>query len=196
MTTASAAALCTALIAGCGSDDTDSTSSSQATYSVPAAATSTAPEPVTVGQSFHLEGPTFGTSGQDGQAGMTFVIPTVDTTPMCKGYDSASGDYVPKEQPFIAIEFDVAMDADSAPRSFGSPNWFRAKDPQGYVTDDVSVSVPTCDDAYPEFTDNDLSAGEKHRGWVMFDDDEVKPGDQLIISWPNGTQSVVLTIPQ
>ncbi|MGC5255372.1 hypothetical protein ACPXCG_03380 [Gordonia sp. DT218] len=117
----------------------------------------------------------------------------MDTHPKCETY--RDGDYVDAEQPFTAIQFDVALDQDSAPMSFGSPDWFRAKSPDGYVTDDITISSGACDDAYPEFTDNDLNPGDRHKGWIMFQDTKLKPDDQLDIVWPYSTDSAAFTVP-
>ena len=126
---------------------------------------------------------------------MTILVSSVDLAPMCESFDSASNDFVVKQQPYIAIEFDVSQDNQSLPMSFGSPDWFRAKDAGGYVADDLTVSVGDCDDAYPEFTPIDLKAGDKHRGWVLFKSEKIKPGNQLTIGWPYGSQSATLTLP-
>ena len=82
----------------------------------------------------------------------------------------------------------------SGPVAFGSPGWFRATDQAGYVKDDLTIIVPDCDDQYPEFTDDDLSSGQKHRGWVMFKDEDLKRGDSLTIGSPTGTKSAVVTL--
>lgn len=185
---------CLAALSACGGAN----SPTQDAVSSPAGPTSAgpvAPEPatVTVGESFSLSGNSY---GQGAWAGMTFTITDVDTAPQCEQYDSASGDYVLAKQDLIAIAFDVSTEAGSAPMSFGSPDWFRAKDPDGYVTDELTIMAPSCDDIYPDFTDAKLMAGDKHRGWVMLQTEKIQPGDQLIIQWPYSTTTAVFTIPQ
>lgn len=185
---------CLGAVVACGGED--STARDAAAFTaLSTSAVPVAPEPITaaVGEWFSLGGSSY---GQGAWAGMTLTITDVETAPQCEQYDSASGDYVLAEQDLIAIEFDVSAEAGSAPMSFGSPDWFRAKDPDGYVTDDLPIRAPSCDDTYPGFTDSKLMAGDKHRGWVMFQSKKIQPGDQLTIQWPYSTTTAVFTIPQ
>ncbi len=150
---------CVGVLASCANTDDGNTAAPVSSGLPTSSLTVSEPLTVTMGESFHLSGNSY---GQGPIAGMTFTITDVDTAPQCEAYDSESGDYLMKEQAFIAIEFDVTVDANSAPMSFGSPDWFRAKDPEGYVTDDLTISSGACDDTYPEFTNSDLMAGDKH----------------------------------
>lgn len=192
-----ALALPIGLSAGCASTDEPVTSASATTggseTTLPITTTVTPAEPVSVeiGQPFSLDKAAgFG----DPPASLTAVVTSIDYAPVCEFFDADAGEDIQEELPYTAINFDVAVDASSGPVSFGSPGWFQATDPAGYVTDDLTASVPSCDDRYPEFTDSDLTSGQKHQGWVMFDDDDLQPGDSLRIGLPTGTQSAVLTL--
>lgn len=148
--------------------------------------------PVMIGQPFALDKVAgFG----DPAASLTATVTAIDYAPVCGYFDYDTGTDIEKEFPYIAVEFDVAHDPGSGPVAFGSPGWFRATDAAGYVADDITILVPNCDEKYPEFSDSQLANGQKHRGWVMFKDDDIKPGDSLTIGLPNqGTKAAVLTL--
>lgn len=184
-------------LAACSDNDDNQDTNLASNLPGSIAASEAAQEPVvaTIGQPFALSGPADGID--DTPAGMTVTISAIDTTPECEDYDPTIEDYSVQEKPFTAVEFDVVMDPNSAPITFGSPGWFRGEDPDGYVTDDLTILSGACDDAYPEFTDSDLDAGDKARGWVLLQDEKIKTGDQLIIQWPgDGNTSATITVPE
>lgn len=190
-------ALPVVLLAGCASsDETTAGPASGNSSELAAPATTTValvePVPVTIGQPFVLDKP----AGLGNPAAtLTATVTAIDYAPTCGYFDYDTGEDTDKEFPYIAIEFDVSVNPGSGPVTFGSPGWFRATDAAGYVTDDLTIMVPDCDDEYPEFTDSQLASGQKHRGWVMFKDDNVQRGDSLTIGLPNvATKAAVLTL--
>lgn len=191
-----ALALPVGLLAGCASTDEASVPGSTISSDVAAPVTTTTapvePVTVTIGQPFALDKVAgFG----EPAASLTATVTAIDYAPICGYFDYNTGEDTEKEFPYIAVEFDVAVNPGSGPVAFGSPGWFRATDAAGYLADDLTIMVPDCDEKYPEFTDSRLASGQKHRGWVMFKDTDVQPGDSLTIGLPNeGTKAAVLTL--
>ncbi|MBB3037334.1 hypothetical protein [Hoyosella altamirensis] len=132
---------------------------------------------VTLNDPFEMGG-----SNHRGLGSATITITDVDTAPLCEYYGPPTYEEVREPGPYIAVEFDVRVVETSVPVSFGHPGWFRAQDPDGYVTDDITISS-TCDD-FPGFTSSELRPGDRHKGWVLLQDHKIQPGDNLLIQWP------------